>query len=52
MKTFSFRRMWRFCRLLLEQMCFYSFGKAAAVMLAVIVLLLEPASSRVMPEYS
>ena len=37
MKTFSFRRMWRFCRLLLEQMCFYSFGKAAAVMLAVIV---------------
>ena len=37
MKTFSFRRMWRFCRLLLEQMCFCSFGKAAAVMLAVIV---------------
>ena len=37
MKTFSFRRMWRFCRLLLEQICFYSFGKAAAVMLAVIV---------------
>ena len=37
MKTFSFRRMWRFCRLLLEQMCFYSSGKAAAVMLAVIV---------------
>lgn len=37
MKTFSFKRMWRFCRLLLEQMCFYSFGKAAAVMLAVIV---------------
>lgn len=37
MKTFSFRRMWRFCGLLLEQICFYSFGKAAAVMLAVIV---------------
>ena len=37
MKAFSFRRMWRFCRLLLEQICFYSFGKAAAVMLAVIV---------------
>lgn len=37
MKTFSFRRIWRFCRLLLEQMCFCSFGKAAAVMLAVIV---------------